>query len=53
VYDAVAQVSDDLARALTIAGKQDQDAETDQVKALAKAGRQFETANEISRAFGR
>src|SRR5712691_6079027 len=37
VFDAVAaQVSDELAAALTIAGKQDRDAETDRVKAVAK-----------------
>ncbi len=55
VFDAVAaQVSDQLAAALTIAGKQDRDAETDRVKALAKEklASQFEDReNEISGAF--
>jgi polyribonucleotide nucleotidyltransferase len=36
VYDALAgEISDELAKALTIAGKQDREAETDRVKALA------------------
>jgi polyribonucleotide nucleotidyltransferase len=55
VYDAVAtEVSADLAKALTIAGKQDRDAETDRVKAMAKEqlGAQFEgREKEISAAF--
>ncbi|HEX9623157.1 MAG TPA: polyribonucleotide nucleotidyltransferase, partial [Streptosporangiaceae bacterium] len=55
VFDAVAaQVSDELAAALTIAGKQERDAETDRVKALAKEklASQFEDReNEISGAF--
>ena len=55
VYDAVAtEVSADLAKALTIAGKQDRDTETDRVKALAKEqlGAQFEgREKEISAAF--
>jgi polyribonucleotide nucleotidyltransferase len=55
VYDALAgEVSDDLAKALTIAGKQDRDAETDRVKALAteRLGGQFEgREKEISGAF--
>ncbi len=55
VFDAVAtEVSADLAKALTIAGKQDRDAETDRVKALAKEqlGAQFEgREKEISAAF--
>jgi polyribonucleotide nucleotidyltransferase len=55
VYEAVAaEVSADLAKALTIAGKQDRDAETDRVKALAKEqlGAQFEgREKEISAAF--
>src|SRR6202050_4615886 len=44
-FDAVAaEVSDELGRALTIAGKAERDAETDRVKALAieKVGTQFE-----------
>jgi polyribonucleotide nucleotidyltransferase len=55
VYDALApEVSDDLAKALTIASKQDRDAETDRVKALAieRFGGQFEgREKEISGAF--
>jgi polyribonucleotide nucleotidyltransferase len=55
VYDALAgEVSDDLAKALTIAGKQDRDSETDRVKALAaeRLGDQFEgREKEISGAF--
>src|SRR5216683_1949324 len=55
VYDALAgEVSDDLAKALTIAGKQDRDTETDRVKALAveRLGGQFEgREKEISAAF--
>ena len=55
VLDAVtAQVSDELAAALTITGKQDRDAETDRVKAVAKeklAGQFEERENEISGAF--
>jgi len=55
VYDALAgEVSDDLAKALTIAGKQDREAETDRVKALAaeRLGGQFEgREKEISAAF--
>jgi polyribonucleotide nucleotidyltransferase len=55
VYDALAgEVSDDLAKALTIARKQDRDAETDRVKALAteRLGGQFEgREKEISGAF--
>jgi polyribonucleotide nucleotidyltransferase len=55
VYDAVAaEVSADLAKALTIAGKHDREAETDRVKALAKEklGEQFEgREKEISGAF--
>jgi polyribonucleotide nucleotidyltransferase len=55
VYDALAaEVSADLAKALTIAGKQDRDAETDRVKALAKEqlGARFEgREKEISGAF--
>jgi polyribonucleotide nucleotidyltransferase len=55
VYDAVAaEVSGELAKALTIAGKQDRDAETDRVKALAKEalGAKFEgREKEISGAF--
>ena len=55
VFDAVAtEVSADLAKALTIAGKQDRDAETDRIKALAKEqlGAQFEgREKEISAAF--
>jgi polyribonucleotide nucleotidyltransferase len=55
VYDALAaEVSDDLAKALTIAGKQDREAETDRVKALAaeRLGGRFEgREKEISGAF--
>jgi polyribonucleotide nucleotidyltransferase len=55
VYDAlVGEVSDDLAKALTIAGKQDREAETDRVKSLAseRLGGQFEgREKEISGAF--
>jgi polyribonucleotide nucleotidyltransferase len=55
VYDAVAaDVSGELAQALTIAGKQDRDAETDRVKALVteKLAAQFEgREREISGAF--
>jgi polyribonucleotide nucleotidyltransferase len=55
VYDALAgEVSDDLAKALTIASKQDRDAETDRLKALAteRLGGQFEgREKEISGAF--
>src|SRR5271170_1257526 len=55
VYDAVArEVSDELAKALTIAGKHDREAETDRVKALAaeKLGEPFEgREKEISAAF--
>ena len=55
VYDAVAaEVSDELARALTIAGKQEREAETDRIKALAaeKLASQFEgREKEISAAF--
>jgi len=55
VYDAlVAQVSDDLAKALTIAGKHDRETETDRVKALAteRLSSQFEgREKEISAAF--
>ena len=55
IYDALAQaVSEELARALTIAGKQDREAETDRVKALAaeKLASQFEgREKEISAAF--
>jgi polyribonucleotide nucleotidyltransferase len=55
VYDAVAaDVSDELAQALTIAGKQERDAETDRVKALVteKLAAQFEgREKEISGAF--
>jgi polyribonucleotide nucleotidyltransferase len=55
VYDAVAhEVSDELAKALTIAGKHDREAETDRVKALAaeKLAEQFEgREKEISPAF--
>jgi polyribonucleotide nucleotidyltransferase len=55
VYDALAsEVSDDLAKALTIVGKQDREAETDRVKALAaeRLGGQFEgREKEISGAF--
>jgi polyribonucleotide nucleotidyltransferase len=55
VYDAVArEVSDELAKALTIAGKHDREAETDRVKAIAqeKLAEQFEgREKEISAAF--
>jgi polyribonucleotide nucleotidyltransferase len=55
VYDALAaETSDDLAKALTIAGKQDREAETDRVKALAgeRLGGQFEgREKEIGAAF--
>jgi polyribonucleotide nucleotidyltransferase len=55
VYDALAgEISDDLAKALTIAGKQDREAETDRVKALAgeRLGGQFEgREKEIGAAF--
>jgi polyribonucleotide nucleotidyltransferase len=55
VYDAVAaEVSNELAKALTIAGKQDRDSETDRVKALAaeRLGDRFEgREKEISGAF--
>jgi polyribonucleotide nucleotidyltransferase len=55
VYDAVAhEVSDELSKALTIAGKHDREAETDRVKALAaeKLAGQFEgREKEISAAF--
>ena len=55
VFDAVAEaVSDELARALTIAGKQQRDAETDRIKALAteKLYSQFEDREkEIGAAF--
>jgi polyribonucleotide nucleotidyltransferase len=55
VYDAVAhEVSDELSKALTIAGKHDREAETDRVKALAaeKLAEQFEgREKEISAAF--
>jgi len=55
VYEAVArEVSDELAQALTIAGKHDREAETDRVKALAKEklAEQFEgREKEISAAF--
>jgi len=55
VFDAVAaQVSDELAKALTVAGKQDRDVETDRVKALAKeklAGQFEDREKEISGAF--
>ena len=55
VYEAVArEVSDELAQALTIAGKHDREAETDRVKALAaeKLAEQFEgREKEISAAF--
>jgi polyribonucleotide nucleotidyltransferase len=55
VYEAVAhEVSDELAQALTIAGKHEREAETDRVKALAivKLGEQFEgREKEISAAF--
>ncbi len=55
VYEAVArEVSDELAQALTIAGKHEREAETDRVKALAiaKLGEPFEgREKEISAAF--
>jgi polyribonucleotide nucleotidyltransferase len=55
VYDALAaQISDDLAKALTIAGKHDRETETDRVKALAveRLSSQFEgREKEISAAF--
>ena len=55
VYEAVAhEVSDELAHALTIAGKHEREAETDRVKALAKEklAEQFEgREKEISAAF--
>jgi polyribonucleotide nucleotidyltransferase len=55
VYDAVAaEVSGELAQALTIAGKHEREAETDRVKALAKEklAEQFEgREKEISAAF--
>ncbi len=55
VYDALTgEVSDDMAKALTIVGKQDREAETDRVKALAaeRLGGQFEgREKEISGAF--
>jgi polyribonucleotide nucleotidyltransferase len=55
VYDAVAaEVSGELAQALTIAGKHDREAETDRVKAVAKEklAEQFEgREKEISAAF--
>jgi len=55
VYDAVAEaVADELAQALTIAGKQQREAETDRIKALAaeKLSSQFEDREkEISAAF--
>ena len=54
VYDAVAaEVSDELARVLTIAGKQQRETETDRVKALAlEKLNQFEGRDkEISAAF--
>ncbi len=55
VYDAVArEVSDELAKALTIAGKHDREAETDRVKALAveRLGEAWEgREKEISAAF--
>jgi polyribonucleotide nucleotidyltransferase len=55
VYEAVkATVSDDLAKALTIAGKHEREAEQDRVKALAveRLGGQFEgREKEISGAF--
>ncbi|HEV2253894.1 MAG TPA: polyribonucleotide nucleotidyltransferase, partial [Streptosporangiaceae bacterium] len=55
VYDAVArEVSEELAKALTIAGKHDREAETDRVKALAqeKLAEPFEgREKEISAAF--
>ncbi len=55
VYDALAaDVTDELARALTIASKKDREAETDRIKALAteKLAAQFEgREKEISAAF--
>src|SRR5262249_58369145 len=55
VYDAVtAAISDELAKALTIAGKHDRETETDRVKALAaeQLGEQFEgRGKEISAAY--
>ena len=55
VYEAVAsEFSDELAKVLTIAGKQEREAETDRVKALAKerlAGRFEDKDKEISAAF--
>ena len=55
VYDALAaEVSQDLARAVTIASKRDRETETDRIKALAaeKLGAQFEgREKEISAAF--
>ena len=55
VYEAVArEVSDELAKALTIAGKHDREAETDRVKALAveRLGEAWEgREKEISAAF--
>jgi polyribonucleotide nucleotidyltransferase len=55
VYDAVTEaVSAELAKALTIAGKQERESETDRVKALAaeKVGGQFEgREKEIGAAF--
>jgi polyribonucleotide nucleotidyltransferase len=55
VYEAVArEVTDELSRALTIAGKHEREAETDRVKALAqeKLAEQFEgREKEISAAF--
>ncbi|HEY3732704.1 MAG TPA: polyribonucleotide nucleotidyltransferase [Streptosporangiaceae bacterium] len=55
VYDALADaVSDELAQALTIAGKQQREAETDRIKALAveKLSSQFEDREkEISAAY--
>jgi polyribonucleotide nucleotidyltransferase len=55
VYDALAsEVADDLAKALTIAGKQDRENETDRVRALAveRLGGQFDgREKEIAGAF--
>ncbi len=55
VYEAVArEVSDELAKALTITGKHDREADTDRVKALAqeRLAEQFEgRESEISAAF--
>jgi polyribonucleotide nucleotidyltransferase len=55
VYEAVArEVTDELSRALTIAGKHEREAETDRVKAIAqeKLAEQFEgREKEISAAF--